>query len=970
MMASRLPAPAGVLIDRSKPITFNFCGQDYTGFQGDTIASALAANGVGMLSRSFKYHRPRGLMTAAGQDANTLVQIGDEPNVLADLRAIEAGLAITAQNVFGSLANDYANVLDGLGRFLPVGFYYKTFFRPKGAWRYWEKLIRALAGLGKVDVGAHHGYYDKQYLFCDVAVVGGGAAGLAAAQAAAAAGADVILIEENVRLGGALNYARFDVEGRRGRGLRADLVPRIEADQNIRVLTGAFANGWFADHWIPVIQGNRMYKLRAGAVVIASGSYEQPLVFRNNDLPGVMFSSAAQRLIKLYGVKPGTRAVVATANADGYGAALDLLDAGVDVACIADLRPQRGDGPLADAVRDRGVPIVQGATVSEAIPQKGNLGIEAARVAKITGQGTTADVDDRFGCDLIVTAVGYNPTANLIHHAGGTFVYNDDTAMFELTALPQGMQAAGSVNGSFDIDAVIEDGGKGGWSAARNAGCKVGPMPTVRNDRGAFGVNHPWPIFPHPKGRDFIDFDEDLQVHDILDAIAEGYDDVELMKRFSTCGMGPSQGRHSSLNSVRLTARATGRSVTDTGTTTSRPPYAAETFGVLAGRSFEPERKTAMHHRHLELGARMMPAGQWWRPEYYGPPERRSLSIREEAAVVREAVGIIDVSTLGGLEVCGPDAAEFLNRVYTFAYAKQPVGRARYLLMTDQHGVIIDDGVACRLHDHHFYVTATTSGVGGVYQHMLFWNAQWRLQVNITNATASWCGVNLAGPKARDVLAAVCTDVDLSSAAFPYMAVREGTIAGVPARIIRIGFVGELGYEIHAPASQGEALWDALMVAGEPHGIRPFGIEAQRLLRLEKGHIIIGQDTDGLTNAIEAEMAWAISRNKPYFVGKRALAIQEKNGIKRKLVGFTLGNPADPAPKESHLVIRDGEITGRTTSVNYSYALGRTIGLAYVATDQAEPGTAFQIRIEKGRMIDAVVTKPPFYDPDGRRQEL
>jgi sarcosine oxidase subunit alpha len=532
------------------------------------------------------------------------------------------------------------------------------------------------------------------------------------------------------------------------------------------------------------------------------------------------------------------------------------------------------------------------------------------------------------------------------------------------------MHAAGSVAAAFDVEAAVEDGTRAGWSAAKDAGLAVGPAPAVRNDKGARGVNHPWPIFPHPRGRDFVDFDEDLQVHDILDAIAEGYDDIELMKRFSTCGMGPSQGRHSSLNSVRLTARATGRTVTDTGTTTSRPPYTAETFGVLAGRSFEPERVTAMHHRHLEQGAKMMPAGQWWRPEYYGPAERRAENIRDEVIAVREAVGIIDVSTLGGLEVCGPDAAEFLNRVYTFAYAKQPVGRARYVLMTDQHGVVIDDGVACRFHDHHFYVTATTSGAAGVYQHMLFWNAQWRLEVNITNVTASWCGVNLAGPKARAVLAEVCKDVDLSPEAFPYMAVREGTIAGVPARIIRIGFVGELGYEIHAPASQGEALWDALMAAGEAHGIKPFGIEAQRLLRLEKGHIIIGQDTDGLTNAVEAEMAWAISRTKPYFVGKRALEIQERNGIQRKLVGFTLRNPEDPAPKESHLVVRDGQITGRTTSVNYSYALKKTIGLAYVAADQAEPGTVFQIRIEKGRMIDAVVTKPPFYDPDGKRQEM
>jgi len=970
MTMSRLPAPAGTLLDRAKPITFRFDGQAYTGYEGDTIASALAANGVTMLSRSFKYHRPRGLLSAAGHDANSLVQIGAEPSVQADRRRVVAGLDVQPQNVFGSLTRDYARAIDGLGRFLPVGFYYKTFFRPKGTWKHWEKLIRALAGLGKVDLEAHHGYYDKQYLFADVAVVGGGAAGLSAALEAADAGAEVVLIEENPTLGGALGYARFDAAGQEAARVREGLVGRVTGHANITVLTDATCNGWFADHYLPVIRGNRLYKLRARSVVVATGSYEQPMVFRNNDLPGVMYASAAQRLMRHYAVRPGNRAVVATANGDGYGAALDLIEAGVEVACVADLRPERSDGALADAVADHGVPIVRGAAVTEAIAAKGHVGVEAARVARITGQGQTAAVDDRFACDLIVTAVGYNPTANLIHHAGGRLAYNDEASMFEVVWLPETIHAAGSVTGTFALEAVLGEGRRAGWSAARDAGRTVGAAPAVPNDRGMRGINHPWPIFPHPKGRDFIDFDEDLQVHDILDAIQEGYDDVELMKRFSTCGMGPSQGRHSSLNSVRLTARANGRTVNETGTTTSRPPYTQETFGVLAGRSFEPDRLTPMHHHHVAAGAKMMVAGQWYRPQYYGSESSRDDNVRREVMAVRERVGLIDVSTLGGLEVCGPDAAELLNRIYTFTYTKQPVGRARYVLMTDQNGVIVDDGVACRFHDHHFYVTATTSGAAAVYQHMLFWNAQWRLKVNITNVTASWAAVNLAGPKARDVLARVCKDVDLSTEAFPYMEVRQGTIAGVPARIIRIGFVGELGYEIHVPASQGEALWDALMDAGKADGIVPFGIEAQRLLRLEKGHVIIGQDTDGVTNVFEADMAWAIARKKPYFVGKRTLDIHERNGLTRKLVGFSLKNPADPAPEESHLVIHDGAIVGRTTSVGRSHVLGKVIGLAYVAPDQATPGTAFHIRIGGGRMIEAVVEKPPFYDAGNKRQEL
>ena len=970
MSLGRLPAPAGALIDRETPIAFSFEGRPYTGFSGDTIASALAANGVRVLSRSFKHHRPRGILTACGHDANTLVQVGDEPNVLADRRPIEPGMAVTAINVVGSLENDRAALLGRLGGFLPVGFYYKAFYKPKGAWRLWEPVIRRLAGLGAVNPKAGHGYYDKQYLFADVAVVGGGPAGMAAAVEAAKGGAEVLLIEENATLGGALNYARFDAAGRLPARRRADHVARIEKLANVRVLAGAVCNGWFADNWLAVIRGNRMYKVRAGALVVAAGAFEQPMVFRNNDLPGVMLGSAAQRLIRLYGVRPGRRAVVAAANADGYGAALDLIEAGVEVACVADLRAAPPECDASREVADRGVPVLRGSTVCEAVPAAGLRGVTGALVARITGEGACARDADRFACDLVVTSVGYHPAANLILHAGGRTAYNESTAAFEVAETPPHVFAAGSVNGVHNLAAVIEDGRRAGWEAARDAGFAAGRKPSARTPRGAAGVNHPWPMFPHPNGKDFVDFDEDIQVCDIANAVAEGFDDIELVKRFSTLGMGPSQGRHSALSGARLAARALGRPVGETGTTTSRPPVAAEKFGHLAGRSFEPVRRTPMHWRHLGHGATMMTAGPWLRPEFYGPPETRAGNIRAEALCVRNNVGLIDVSTLGGIEVRGADAAEFLERMYTFAYAKQPVGRARYVLMCDMSGVIADDGVACRFHDRHFYVTATTGGAESVYRTMLFHNAQWRLDVDITNVTAAYCGVNVAGPKSREVLAALCDDVDLSAEAFPYMGVRTGRVAGIPARLIRIGFVGELGYEVHAPAEHGEALWDALIDAGGALGIRPFGIEAQRLLRLEKGHIIIGQDTDGLTHPYEAGMAWAIARKKPYFVGMRSVAMLHANGIERTLVGFRPLARDAPAPKECHLVIRDGAITGRVTSCAYSPTLDSVIGLAYVAPDQAEPGGRFDIKVEGGEMVEAEVVTPPFYDPEGKRQEM
>lgn len=956
--ANRLPAPAGAWIDRERPVALSFEGRAFQGYAGDTIASALAANDEWVLSRSFKYHRPRGALTMAGQDANTLVQLPGEPNVLADRREIAEGLAVTGQNYAGSLAHDRRAVLDRLGRFLPVGFYYKAFYRPRGAWRRWEPVIRSYAGLGKVALDAPHGYCDKAYLFCDVAVVGGGAAGLAAALEAADAGAEVVLIEENPALGGALGYARFDAAGERGDALRVELVEAVAAAPGIRTMPGAVANALYADNWLAAIAGNRLYKLRARSVVVATGAMEQPAVFRNNDLPGVMMGTAAGRLIRHYGVRPGRRAVVLSANEGGYGAAIDLAEAGVEVAAVVDLNGSAEPGPLATAAAERGLAVRRARAVVEAV----------ARGAHVAGLRVEGPVE-RLDCDLVCMSTGYTPAAHLLCHVGATLRFDAESATLAVSGIPDGVFAAGSVAGHHDLDSVLADGRHAGWAAARFVGLSVGAEPRPANNVGRAGHSHPWPIFPHPKGRDFVDFDEDLEVRDVRNAAAEGYAHPELLKRFSTLGMGPSQGRHSALPGLLLTAEATGRPAAELDRTTLRPPYTGESFGHLAGRRFEPVRETPMHRRHLEAGAKMMPAGTWLRPAYYGPPRRAQACIREEALNVRRAVGMIDVSTLGGLEIRGPDAAEFMERMYTFAYAKQPVGRARYVLMTDVSGVIVDDGIACRMAEDHFYVTATTTGAQAVYTEMLWHNAQWRLAVDVTNVTAALCGINVAGPDARAVLAEVCDDVDLGAQAFPYMGVREGTVAEVAARILRVGFVGELGYEVHAPAAAGEALWDALIEAGAGAGLRPFGVEAQRLLRLEKGHILIGQDTDGLTNPVEAAMAWAISRKKPFFVGGRSIEIQARR-IERTLVGFTLPDPAAPTPKECHLVIRDGAIAGRVTSCALSPTLDRVVGLAYVAPDQAEPGAEFTIKVEGGALVRARVEKPPFYDPQGARQEM
>lgn len=949
MTIERLPPPFGAWIDRDRPIGFSFEGQRYAGFAGDTIASALAANGVRLLSRSFKYHRPRGVLTMSGDDANTLVQIGERPNVLADVEAIREGLTVTGQHYGGSLIGDNQRWIEHFKRFLPVGFYYRAFFRPRGIWPWWEKLVRRKAGLGRVSLDARHGRHDKQYLFAETAVIGGGAAGMAAALAAADEGGDVVLIERQPALGGALNHARFDAQGKRGAALGAELRADIARRANIRVMTKATCTGWFADNYLSVLRGTRLYKLRADTVVVATGALEQPLVFANNDLPGIMFASAAQRLIALYGVRPGSRAVVACANDDGFGAALDLADAGIAVAAIVDLNAEPATGPLAQAAVSRGIEILTGWTIREAIAADGGNGLGAIVAAPIAGRGETGGGAKRFTCDLLCLSIGWTPAAALAAHAGTTVAYDVAAHGFRAGDAPDGMRLAGAVNGIWDLDDAIADG----------AGRPVAPSRDP--------VSHAWPIFPHPEGNDFVDFDEDLTVADLRNAVADGFEDIELVKRFSTVGMGPSQGRQSAANAVRLVREANGAPLQGASGTTNRPPAFPETLGALAGRPYHPVRLSAMHHRHLEAGAAMLVAGAWLRPAYYGAaPEP---AITEEVNAVRRHVAAMDVSTLGGLEVRGPDAAEFLERIYTMAYATLAVGRSRYVLMCNELGTVMDDGVACRLAADHFYVTATTGNSDGVYREMLFRNAQWRLNVDIANVTGALAAVNVAGPLSRRVLARLCDDLDLSASSFPYLGVRTGTVAGIPARLIRVGFVGELGYEIHVPASQGEALWDAVLDAGRDYGIRPFGVEAQRILRLEKGHIIIGQDSDALTHPHEIAMGWALSRRKAYFTGARGVEMRMKRGLTRLLAGFVLPRDAAVLPEESQLVLRDGDIAGRVTSIARSPTLGRPIGLAFVEPDQAVPGTRLTIKGPRGRPIEAETVALPFYDPDNQRQE-
>jgi sarcosine oxidase subunit alpha len=882
------------------------------------------------------------------------VQLPSEPNVAADRVPIGDGMRVTAQNVNGSLEHDRDAIIDRLGRFLPVGFYYRTFMGPRrDSWmKLWEPMIRRKAGLGVVDTGAPHRHFDKAHLHCDVLVVGAGPAGLSAAIVAAEAGADVVLCDENPEIGGSLTYGRYDP------AVLASLSSRLKELANLRVLTGTICNGWYEDNWLPLIQGNLLYRTRARELILAPGAIGQPAIFRNNDLPGIMLGSAAQRLIRHYGVRPGQRAVVLVANDEGYAVALDLLDAGVAVALIVDPRPDGRAGPFEAELRGKGTDIRKSVSIEAAEGKAGNH-----HLARVLVGGTWIE------CDLLTVSAETAPAWQLPYQAGAKVGYNEAAGAMTLTIAKGSVHLAGGVNGSSDLESAMADGRRAAASALARLGRPAG-QEQVEVRSAPRCPQHVLPNVAHPKGRDFVDLDEDLQVKDLQQAIKEGYREVELVKRFTTVGMGPSQGRHSALATARIVAEATNRTVGEVGVTTARPPVGPEMLGALAGNHEPPERRTALHARHIALNAVMRPVGAWWRPYLYGDAAGAETLVREEIFAVRQGVGMLDVSTLGKLELRGPEAGAFLDRIYTMAHANQPVGRVRYCLALNEMGSVVDDGVAYRIAEDRFYVTATTGAVARVYADMLFWNAQWRMRVDVLNLTGAFSGINVTGPKARSVLQALASDIDFRREAFPYLGGREGVVAGVPVRVMRIGFTGELSYELHCPSSFAVALWDAVIDAGKPHGLRPYGLEASRILRLEKGHILIGQDTDALTTPDELGFGWAVSKKKPFFVGKRSIEMRARLGQARKLVGLQFAAGAQDIPGDSCLVLRGGAPVGQITSIGFSPTLGCHIALAYVHVDDAEPGRRVTVKCRNGSLVEAPVVGHAFFDPSNARQEM
>lgn len=980
---NRLPQKPSETLDRAQTLTFTFDGKPIPFHPGDTIASALAANGVQLISRSFKYHRPRGLLCCAGHCPNCLVQIGPAMNVRACMTPAQAGMRVEAQNAWPSLETDLMSLTQLGDPFLPVGFYYKTFIRPKALWPVYEHVLRHAAGLGKLEVDAPPEDFDKQYLHADVAVVGGGPAGMAAALAAAEQGARVLLFDEHPNLGGHALYAYSQINS--GGGLQetpgekssqpapssqpplSNLQSLILHHPLIQTFLDTAVLGWWEENWMSAVQANRLYKIRAGAVVFATGAYEQPLVFENNDLPGIMLGSAVQRLINLYGVLPGRRAVVVTANDDGWRVASDLQAAGAEVV-VVDER-DANEAPKYAPEMAATMPVLVKHTIQAA---KGKKSVEAAVIVPVDGNAPKKTII----CDLLVISVGWTPANGLLYQAGVEIAYNEARREFLPVSLPEGIFAAGRVNGTHDLAAQLEEGQRAGQGAARWMGYGA-PVQTGEGRRAAGQVDQPARtsarVIAPGQGKQFICFCEDVTYKDLKTAIAEGYDSVELLKRYSTISMGPCQGKMCSVNTIHLCARENGRSVAETGTTTARPPLTPVRLGALAGQNMEPVRYSPVHEWHVARQAKMLVAGLWLRPEHYGDP-------LAEVKAVRERVGLIDVSTLGKLRMTGPGVPNLLDKLYVNKWQKLAVGRVRYGVMCNDEGVITDDGVTGRLGEFEWLTTTTSSGAEAVYEHIQWWvQSGWGEGLHVTNVTENYAAFNLAGPRSREVLAKVA-DGDLSNETFPYMHVRQMRVAGVRSHVFRIGFTGELSYEIHVPAGYGLHVWEALLAAGAEFGILPFGLEAQRVLRLEKAHIIVGQDTDGLTDPISADMAWLVKHDKPNFLGNQPLRRIARDGPQQKLVGFKMVT-AEVIPDEGLQIVRkvdnrgsadvrNLEIIGWVTSCRFSPTLNEVIGLCWLPAELAEQeGAAFAIRRE-GKLVQARVHHGPFYDPEGERLRM
>jgi sarcosine oxidase subunit alpha len=982
--------PSGGAIDRARTLAFTFDGRAYTGYPGDTLASALLANGVRLVGRSFKYHRPRGIFTCGPEEPNALVRVGEgaraEPNTRATMVELYDGLVAVSQNRWPSLGFDVWALNNLLAPLFPAGFYYKTFMAPARAWPAYERIIRRAAGIGTHVPHPDPDHYDRRFAHCDVLVVGGGAAGVMAATAAGQAGADVMLVDERDTLGGHLRGERTG-----GDILRPHL--RALAEQsNVRLLPRTTGFGVYdhgsaalaervADHLglsAPAsVPRQRLWMVRAREIVIATGAIERPLVFGGNDRPGVMLASAARTYINRFAVAPGLRAAVFANNPDAYRTALDAAAAGIEVAAIIDARPAP-EPALVAAAGEHGIAVRAGHAV---VATKGSRALRAVAAAPIDKEGRPNGPAMWIDCDLLCVSGGLTPSVHLHSHTGGKLKWDLTIAAFVPGAGAANIRTCGAARGVFALADCLADGARAGAAAAQALGLTAPALdPPACAPEGPWSIRPLWEVKPGPnmRGKRFVDLQDDVTADDLELAVRENYRSIEHVKRYTTLGMGTDQGKTANLNGLAIVAARRAEAIAAVGTTTFRPPYTPVAFGTLAGpetgRHFEPIRRTPLHDWHAANRARFVEAGQWLRPRaYLRPDESFDAAWRREVLAVRGAAGICDVSTLGKIDVQGPDATAFLKRAYCNGLATLALGRCRYGLMLREDGIVLDDGTVTRIGERHYVLTTTTANAGRVLAHLEYLlQTMWpELKVRVASVTDQYGQIALAGPRSRDVLARVA-DIDVSNPALLFLASAAATIAGARVRLFRISYSGELAYEIAVPSDHTVAVWEALLAAGREVGLAPYGTEAMAAMRIEKGHVA-GSEINGQTTPADLGFARLVSAKK-YFVGRRLLerpALQDK--ARPSLVGLAPVDGLTPIPAGAQLVENARTrppvpMLGHVTSATFSPTLNRPIALALLTGGSARKGdTVTAAAPLDGIFVKARVVDPVFYDPAGER---
>lgn len=974
---------------------FTFDGKSYEALEGDTVASALLANGVHLVGRSFKYHRPRGIVSAGPEEPNALIDVARDtarrqPNVRATVQEVFDGMKVTSQNRWPSLTFDVGGLNNLMSPFFAAGFYYKTFMWPKAAWeKVYEPVIRRAAGLGTAPTEEDPDHYANRYATCDVLVVGAGVAGLSAALSAAATGARVILCDEQPEVGGALHYDRsVTVDGKEGFVWAQEAAARLAAMENVTVLSRTTAFGYYNHNFVGLVERvtdhvarpdrraprERLWQVRAKRVILATGAIERHMVFGNNDRPGIMLASAARTYLNHFGVAVGKKVAIYTANDSAYEAAFDLKRAGVQIAAIIDSRGKPGDAVLNEA-RSHGIEVLTGHSV---IDTKGHRRVSAITVVRNGGGGKRT-----IAVDALLTSAGWTPSVHLFSQSRGKVAYNAETGQFLPGTYAQDCLSVGACNGTNGLQATIEEALAAGELMARATGNQGGEKVELRGEN-AFEWTGGMAGAAEGAGADtnvkaFIDFQNDVCAKDIRLAVREGMHSIEHIKRFTTNGMATDQGKLSNLHGLAIAAETLGREIPKVGLTTFRAPYTPVTFGTIINHSrgdlFDPARKTPMHSWEEAHGAVFEDVGNWKRAWYYPRAgETMQEAVDRECRTVRQVAGLFDASTLGKIEVVGPDAAEFLNLMYTNAWDTLKPGRCRYGIMLREDGFVYDDGVVGRIAEDRFHVTTTTGGAPRVMNHMEdYLQTEFpHLKVWLTSTTEQWAVIAVQGPKAREIIAPLVEGIDISNEAFPHMSVREGKICGVPTRLFRMSFTGEAGFEVNVPADYGQAVWEAIWARAEALGACAYGTETMHVLRAEKGYIIVGQDTDGTVTPFDAGLAWAVSKKKTDFVGIRGLKRPDlvKEG-RKQLVGLRTKDPKLVLEEGAQIVADPNQpvpmkMLGHVTSAYWSENCGHSIAFALVEGGQSRTGQTLYVPMPD-RTVAVEVTDMVFIDKEGAR---